>query len=318
MKAREPRSPVTGKLQMVRVLDEDPELARPLSPLQLALASSVALAPLLNLNKGPASFLIDEPATDAHLGVLILDGLIVRHLSFGQIGSNEFLGPGDLLRPWPRRGNKRETVQVRWEVLAPTRTAMLDQHFADRVRAWPEITAGLLDRAAQRSDSQALQAALQQAKSVEDRVLLALWHFAGRWGKIGPEGRIVNLRNITGEVLARFVGARRQTVSTALGQLADRGAIKRHPDGSLTLHHQPPELETIEPGRRATDRKPRTQIRPANTPPQPSEHPDRQRDHPISGRGRARFTATQPPAHGTATVTRFPGRPGPATPTTDR
>jgi hypothetical protein len=246
---------------MVRVLDEDPELGRHLSARALALASSAAIAPLLSLDEGPTSFLINEPDTHAHLGLLVLEGLIARHLSFGQIGSNEFLGPGDLLRPWARGGNRREVVHVRWEVLAPTRLAALDQDFANRVRAWPEIAAALLDRAAERSDSQALQAALRQAKRVEDRVLLALWHFAGRWGQIGPEGRIVTLPNITGEVLARFVGARRQSVSTALGQLTDSGAIKRRPDRSLVLPHEPPQLESIEPGRRATDRKPRLRMR---------------------------------------------------------
>jgi CRP/FNR family transcriptional regulator, cyclic AMP receptor protein len=142
-------------------------------------------------------------------------------------------------------------------VLAAARLAALDADFANRVRAWPELAAGLLDRAAQRHDAQLLQAALHQAKHVEDRVLLALWHFAGRWGHVGPEGRIVHLPNITGEILARFVGARRQSVSTALGQLADRGQLKRRGDGAIVLPHQPPQLlANIERGRRATDRLP--------------------------------------------------------------
>ncbi len=191
----------------------------------------------------------------------MLDGLIARHLSFGQIGASEFYAPGDLLRPWVRRRDTAELSEVRWEVLAPTRLAALDQEFAHRVRAWPEIAAALLDRAARRSDSQTLQAALHQATRIEDRVLLALWHFAGRWGQIGPEGRIVELPNITGELLARFVGARRQSVSTALGDLADNGAIKRRPGGTLILPQEPPQLERIQPGRRATDRKPRLRRR---------------------------------------------------------
>jgi len=243
-------------VEMVRVLEEDPELGRYLSEGALAVARSAAIAPVASFDEGVTSFLIDEQATHAHLGLLVLDGLIARHLSFGQIGSSEFLGPGDLLRPWVHRGDTADVAGIRWEVLTQVRLAALDKDFANRVRAWPEIAAALLDRAAERSDSQALQAALHQARSVEDRVLLALWHFAGRWGQIGPEGRVVTLPNITGELLARFVGARRQSVSTALGTLTDRGALKRRPDGGIILPHAPPQLEHIDHGRRATDRQP--------------------------------------------------------------
>lgn len=242
---------------MVRVLEEDPELGRYLSDRALALASSAAVAPLLRLDEGPASFLIDESATHVHLGLLLLDGVIARHVSFGQIGANEFLGPGDLLRPWRSGSDGSEVLHVTWEVLGPSRLAALDGDFANRTRAWPEIATALLRRAAERSDAQALQAALHQTRRVEDRVLLALWHFAGRWGQVGPDGRIVSLRNISRELLARFVGARRQSVSTAIGQLVAAGAIRRLPDGSVVLPFEPPQLDRIAPGRRASDHEPR-------------------------------------------------------------
>jgi DNA-binding GntR family transcriptional regulator len=45
-----------------------------------------------------------------------------------------------------------------------------------------------------------------------------------------------------------MVGARRPSVTTALGQLMARGAIERRPDGGWILHGQPPRaLETGEP-----------------------------------------------------------------------
>jgi hypothetical protein len=37
-----------------------------------------------------------------------------------------------------------------------------------------------------------------------------------------------------------MVGARRPSVTTALGQLIARGAIERRPDGGWILHGQPP------------------------------------------------------------------------------
>ncbi len=230
---------------MVRVLDEDPELARFLSGRALSAASAAAIAPVMAFDTGPVSFPIDEPTTHTHLGLLVLDGLIARHVSFGQIGATEFLGPGDVLRPWARRDQGTETAQVRWMILAPARLAALDADFASRVRAWPEVAAALADRTTRRHDAQLLQAALHQAKYVEDRVLLALWHFAGRWGQIGSQGRIVKLPHITGEILAQFVGAGRQSVSSALGKLTDRGLLRRRDDGSIVLPHEPPELAAI-------------------------------------------------------------------------
>jgi hypothetical protein len=232
-------------LEMVAVLDEDPDLGRHLSQRERAQAVPAALAPLIRLATGSASFLLDEPKTHAHLGLLVLDGLLVRHIRFGQIDAAELLGPGDLLRPWVPPREDAEGIHMRWEVLTPTRVAALDHHFAHRIRAWPQIPAALLDRGIRRSNAQLLQAALRQARRVEDRLLVALWHFAARWGQTTPHGRTVHLPNLTGDTLAKVVGARRQSVSTALGLLADRGAIRRQPDGSLVLAQRPPHLEDL-------------------------------------------------------------------------
>ena len=169
---------------MIRVLDADPELGRHLTPQALPVARAAAVAPLVTLSPGPTSFLIEDSARHAHFGLLVLEGLIGVHLSFGQIGTTDFLGPGDLLRPWVDRGGAVELALVSIEVLAPAELAALDADFASRIRPWPELAGALLDRAAQRSDAQALRAALYQAKRVEDRVFVALWHFAGRWGQV--------------------------------------------------------------------------------------------------------------------------------------
>lgn len=231
-----------ARIEMVRVLDHDPDLGRHLSARALAPASSAAIAPLLSLARGAPAFATDGPPPRGHLGALVLDGLIAMHVSFGQIGSTEFIGPRDLMRPW----SMSDTVDVfkaRWEVLVPTRLAVLDHDFATRVRPWPELSAALLDRYTERLASQLLQSALRQVRRVDDRVLLALWHFAARWGQVTAEGRIVQLPHITGEVLAHIVGARRQSVSTALGALSARGAIDRRADGSWVIHDKPHQLD---------------------------------------------------------------------------
>lgn len=247
------RTPASGVF--VNVLDEDPGLGRQLDPARHADARSAAVAPLLTLRPGIQPLLFSEASTHGHLGLLVIDGLLARHISFGQIGSTEFIGPGDTIRPWSTP-EETEPAVVRWQVLTSTRIALLDREFAVRVGKFPEITSALLDRAGNRINSQLLQSAVRQARRVEDRVLLAMWHFASRWGQVGPDGRIVRLPNLTAQVLANIVGARRQSVSTALSTLQRNGSLKRRPDRSWVIPREPPQLAQIEIGGRASDHSP--------------------------------------------------------------
>lgn len=241
-------------VEMVRVLDADPGLAERLAPGAWEAARAQAVAPLLKVEAKRWAFLLEERASQRHLGLLILDGLVARHVRFGEIGSTEFLGPRDLIRPWRSPRGHTHAIELRWEVLAPARFAVLDGDFALRIRPWPEIVTVLLERGNERADSQLLQAALRQAVRVEDRLLLALWHFAERWGEETSDGWKLRIPRLTGEVLASIVGARRQSVSTALGQLADRQAIRRSGDGTWTITCRPSQLGHIELGQRASDR----------------------------------------------------------------
>jgi CRP/FNR family transcriptional regulator, cyclic AMP receptor protein len=228
-------------VEMVSVLEEDPEVGRHLPPTARAGAALAALAPVLTLEPGVHTLAVDTPPPRAHLGYLVLDGLVTVHVRFGSIWSTEFLGPSDVLRPWAMSA-RVEVAEAWWETLTPTRLAVLDRDFAMRIRAWPELTAALFDRYTERLASQLLQSALRKARRVEDRIWVALWHFAGRWGRVCPEGYVVDLPKVTGEVLANIVGARRQSVSTALSALTDRGVIQRRSDGSWLIMEKPPQL----------------------------------------------------------------------------
>ncbi len=228
-------------IEMVSVLDEDPDLGRALPPSAREAALIAALARVLTLDPAVHPLRIAEPPPRAHLGFLVLDGLITVNVRFGSIWSTEFLGPSDVLRPWAMSA-RVEVAEAWWETLTPTRLAVLDRDFAHRVNAWPELTAALFDRYTERLASQLLQSALRKARRVEDRIWVALWHFAARWGRVSPDGRVVDLPKVTGEVLANIVGARRQSVSTALTTLSTRGAIQRRLDGSWLIREKPPHL----------------------------------------------------------------------------
>ena len=228
-------------MDLARVLDEDPDLhdAVPVSDRPKAVAEAVARVEIVETG------LWDEPDSDAHadgFGLLVLDGLLARRVTLGRFDCTELLGQGDLLRPWSFAGDSIASVpsKVSWNVVEPVRLATLDRRFALTVAPWPEVAASLMDRIVQRARWLAFQLAVCHVVRVDTRLLLMMWHFADRWGRMTKEGARVRLP-VTHGVLASVVGARRPSVTTALGRLQERGLIERLPDGGWLLHGTPPD-----------------------------------------------------------------------------
>jgi CRP-like cAMP-binding protein len=111
-----------------------------------------------------------------------------------------------------------------WQALCPTRFALLDCEFAERVRPWPQITNALLRRAGRRiADLDVLRAITSQPR-LEVRLVLLLWHLAARWGRVEPGGIRVSLP-LTHRMLGQLIGAERPSISHALGRLAHAGVV---------------------------------------------------------------------------------------------
>ena len=175
-----------------------------------------------------------------HLGVLVLEGVIASDILLEDVVSTELLGPGDILRPWPLDASERLlSDQARWMVLADCRVALLDQRVAAALTRYPEIYAVLLERMDTRARRFATTQAIAQLNRVDRRLLAMLWHLAERWGRVTPDGVLIPL-DISHRLLAQLVGARRPTVSTALGELAREGTVQRRADGAWLLHGDPP------------------------------------------------------------------------------
>jgi CRP/FNR family transcriptional regulator, cyclic AMP receptor protein len=179
------------------------------------------------------------------IGLLVLDGLLVREATVGDHPSAELLGPGDLLRAWEDRDAEVLLPRsVRWSALAPARVGVIDHALAVRAAQWPEIFAALVERAARRAERLVVMQAIGHLTRVDDRLLALLWCLAERWGRVVPEGVLVSLR-LPHRTLAGMVGARRPSVTTALGQLLARGDIERRPDGGWILRNHPPEPQSV-------------------------------------------------------------------------
>lgn len=227
-----------------QVLLEDPELAEHLSGDRLAAAVRDSVARIIHVPAGawyPRGF---ASMADA-IGLLILDGLILRRVGVGGRFGAELLGEGELLRPWqPEDAGTTFPRTGRWRALRPCRIAVLDRDFASRMGRYPEVIAALFARAVRRSGHTVLGMAIVHQPRVDVRLQMLFWVLADRWGTVHADGVRLPLE-LTHQALADLVAARRPTVSKALGDLAARSVVVwtgRH----WLLSGQPPtELDEV-------------------------------------------------------------------------
>jgi hypothetical protein len=175
------------------------------------------------------------------------------------------LGPGDLILR--RRGGDPGQLlraESRWAVLVPAHVAVLDRRVGVALCHFPEVNAMVADRLAEQMDRMAVGQAIGQLNGVDRRLLALFWQLAERWGRVAPRGILVPLA-LTHGVLGALVGARRPTVSTALGRLVREGQLQRQDDGTWLLAGEPvgqPIGEAARVVRRRARRSPPAPARP--------------------------------------------------------
>jgi CRP/FNR family transcriptional regulator, cyclic AMP receptor protein len=224
----------------VSILEYDPDLAEDLSDDDLALARPQLVADERRYARGTWAIGPDDFDHVANLGLLIVKGLLARRVTVGDHTSAELLGPGDVLQPWLLiDADQSIAVEVGWEVVQPVQAAMLHRGFCVLADKWPEITAAISRRIIQRADRLAFQLAICNLRPLNDRLLLVLWQFADRWGTVTPEGVLLDIP-LTHELLAATVGARRPSVSVAVGRLSDQGRVRPRPRSRWLLLGRPP------------------------------------------------------------------------------
>jgi CRP/FNR family transcriptional regulator, cyclic AMP receptor protein len=181
------------------------------------------------------------------LGILVLDGLLVRRVGIdGRFGA-ELLGEGDLLRPWQWETDSATLpLEMGWSIVEPARLALLDEDFVTRcIASFPELASPLVGRAMQRARNLAVNMAIVHQARVDNRLNMLLWHLAGRWGRVRTEGTVVPFR-LTHTLLADLVAARRPTVTSALSDLTRRGLIRSTGEEWILFGEPPRELLDIE------------------------------------------------------------------------
>ncbi len=163
--------------------------------------------------------------------------MLLRRVAIEGGRSVELLAAGDCLLPW--REEPASFSQAQWQVIDRAKLAVLDLRPGSTLSRWPAIAATIAGRAVDRSRRLALQSAIMSIVGIEDRLHALLWSLAERWGELAPGGTLLEL-NVSQAVLAEMVGARRPTVSLALGGLAERGLVDAQGQGVWLLRGSPP------------------------------------------------------------------------------
>jgi CRP-like cAMP-binding protein len=224
---------------VVHILEEDPELGTGLSGNRLLAAQRRCRAPIMRIPAGPWREPEWPQQVRGGLGLLVLEGLLLRRVGLGGRFGVELLASGDVLRPWQREDGLASVPQRSgWRVLDASRVAVLDMGFARELGAFPEVHGQIVARTLQRSRHLAVNMAIVQQPKVEVRLHMLFWHLADRCGTVRTDGTFLSIP-LTHATLAEMVAASRPTVSTALSAIERSGDVSHMEDGWL-LHGAPP------------------------------------------------------------------------------
>lgn len=174
---------------------------------------------------------------------LVLDGMVMHRMTVAGRAVLRLLGPGDIIvHTWAPRSEILGRSSK--HAIDDTRIALLGRQLVGAAREFPGLIVGLHMRLGDQHQRLAVQLGICQLPRVQDRVLALMWLLAESWGRVTPMGTLLPVK-LTHSMLGALVGAKRPTVTLALGDLVDRGALLVQEDGWLLLSE--PATTTEEP-----------------------------------------------------------------------
>jgi CRP/FNR family cyclic AMP-dependent transcriptional regulator len=200
--------------------------------------------PVLDVSKRSLAIteLLEQRAAFA---AIVVQGMLLDYLQIGAQPGLRLLGPGDLVTARPgRQATPLGTATCR--TAEATQLALLGNEVLLAVRRSPRLLIGLQTAVAEQMERMGTQLVICQLPRVEDRILAMLWLLADSFGRVTSAGTTLPL-SLTHELLGALVGARRPTVTLALGELAGRGALVQQDRGWLLLEAPPPPVDAIRP-----------------------------------------------------------------------
>jgi CRP-like cAMP-binding protein len=232
--------------ETVVVLDHDKALGDLVPERQRATARAASDARMLRISSGVWEAADHADIARGGVGLLVLNGLLLRRVGMRARYGAELLAAGDILRPWQHDGEETGILpyETAWRVFAPVQLAVLDLRWATRMAPWPTILGDMVGRALERSLRLATLMAVSQHRKLDVRLRLLLWKLADRFGVVRPDGVHLQIP-LTHEALAYLAVARRPSVSTALGRLVDAGELRQE-RRRIVLLGEPPDPSELE------------------------------------------------------------------------
>jgi CRP-like cAMP-binding protein len=222
-----------------RILLEDPDLAEGVPAGRREQVANACTVREIRLPSGPWAA---EAAPGESIGMLVVEGLLIRRAGIEGRFAAELLSRGDLIRPWQdESGSLTLPLSTTWLATEPTRLAVLDHRFTVLLGRYPPLAGRVLARAVRRTRHLAVNMAIVHQARVDVRLHMLFWHLASRFGRVRGDGVIVPLR-LTHALLAELVAARRPTVTSALSDLARKGRVRSLDEGWLLSGDPPGEL----------------------------------------------------------------------------
>ena len=167
-----------------QVLREDPELAAGIPAKRRGRAEDACIARRLTIKRGRWS---GQPGGDPSdgIGLLVLEGLLLRRIGVGGRFGAELLGAGDLLRP-ADAGDVEPMLRqaTAWRALELAQLAVLDGSVMKQLVRYPEVIERLVARTIERSRRLVVNMAIVHHPRVDVRLQMTFWHLADRWGRV--------------------------------------------------------------------------------------------------------------------------------------
>jgi CRP/FNR family transcriptional regulator, cyclic AMP receptor protein len=155
--------------------------------------------------------------------------------SFAGRSALELLGPGDLLAPPLTAARQVESPAVsRYMAHGLASVAVLDDRFRRAARRWPGLFDCLHECLGRQTHRASRHLAILHLPRVEDRIVALFADLAERFGRMTPNGIVIDLP-LTHQLIGDLVASRRPTVTIALQTLAANGVVQRLDDGRWHL-----------------------------------------------------------------------------------
>jgi CRP/FNR family transcriptional regulator, cyclic AMP receptor protein len=223
----------------VALLEINPDLAGDLTSDQMRLALDALVVPAIRIQGGQLdseACANDNRVTGSLIGLLVIDGVVVREILLGPYVSAQLCGPGDLLELGSAHDERCLPAFATMSVPGTTVLALLDDRVLAASRRWPQLGGRLLAQAIGQIGDAGTHQAISQLARVEDRLLALFWHLADRWGRVLSDGVRLDLP-LTHETIGHLIGARRPTVTLGLRALREARLLQRQVDGAWLLAH---------------------------------------------------------------------------------